>query len=118
MNFLLDAKVDLNLPIYEQSTSDALLFGFELFAIGIATVFSVLILIWASLAIFKLVFHDAANKSKAKAAAVDEKAPQAAEVESNDSSELEIIAAIAAAIAAAEAETEGVKYKVVSFKRI
>ncbi len=92
----------------------AALFGGAMVLIGMATIFSVLCLLWGCLSLFKLVFHDLPAKKAAKAVVVDE-TPVA--VVENTTSDDEIIAVIAAAIAMAESEDSGSKFRVVSFKR-
>ncbi len=90
---------------------DRLTFGGFILLLGMAVVFSVLIIIWASLAVFKLYFTKNEGKAVEPAPApVVEAAPKV----SNDA---EIVAVIAAAIAAAEADSDGIKFKVVSFRR-
>ena len=107
MNFLLSiGDITKDSPFIDRLTFG----GFMLF-LGMAIVFSVLIIIWVCLSVFKLYF----TKSEAKpqetvSAPVVAEAPKA----SDDS---EIIAVIAAAIAAAEADSDGMKFKVVSFRR-
>ena len=69
-----------------------------------------------SLLLFKFFFHDLPQKKKSvasvpKAPVVSEPVPT---VSSNDE---EIVAVIAAAIAMAESESDGIKFRVVSFKR-
>ncbi|MBR2931049.1 MAG: OadG family protein [Clostridia bacterium] len=91
--------------------SEVMLLGFQVFLIGIATVFSVLILIWGILSLFKLFFGTKAPK---------ENKPVISEVSSAvtvSSAQDEIVAAIAAAIAFAEEEAPGMKFRVVSFKK-
>ena len=97
------------------SILDALAFGGAMLLIGMATVFSVLCLLWACLAIFKLVFHDLPAKKAAKPESVVEAVPVQETVQVT--SDTEIVAVIAAAIAMAEAESFGTKFNVVSFKR-
>ena len=95
---------------------DAWAYGGAMLLIGMLTIFSVLCLLWLCLVLFKVVFHDLPEKRSAKAAAA---APVVA-VQNDDVSETndsEIVAVIAAAIAMAESEANGVKFKVVSFKR-
>lgn len=97
--------------------SDTLGFGLEMLLLGIGTVFSVLILLWGCLTLFKVFFHDLPAKKKAAAVAESaaESAPETvSEAESDDG---EIIAVIAAAVAMAESESNGLKFRVVSFKR-
>ena len=98
------------------SFGDVLGFGVQMLLIGIATVFSVLCIIWLCLVLFKLVFHDLpsrkkATKTKAEVTETIEVSPVAT---NNDS---EIVAVIAAAIAMAESESSDTKFRVVSFKR-
>lgn len=97
------------------SILDALAFGGAMLLIGMATVFAVLCLLWACLAVFKFAFHDLPAKRDNKA---DVAVPEAHVQETVQvTSDTEIVAAIAAAIAMAEAESFGTKFKVVSFKR-
>ncbi len=93
---------------------DTVLLGAQVMLIGVATVFSVLILIMGILMIFKTVFSGEKKVEQKKAPTVVPPAPVAAPVQSNDG---EIIAVIAAAIAMAESEFAAGKFRVVSFKR-
>ena len=90
-------------------------FGGTVLFIGMLTVFSVLVLIWAVLVLSKYVFtidfSKKAKKSEPAAASVE------APVVVQQTSDEEIVAVIAAAIAMAESESDGVKFRVVSFKR-
>ena len=91
-------------------------FGLKILLIGIATVFSVLCLIWLCLSIFKSVFSGHSEKASKPAKA--EEAVAAPVAPSAGSSDDEIVAVIAAAIAAAESDSAGgAKFRVVSFKR-
>ena len=94
---------------------DALSYGGQTLLIGMATVFSVLVIIWLALVLFKLFLYDLPNRKSANPSEIIEApaAPAAPTVSSND----EIVAVIAAAIAMAESESNGVKFKVVSFRR-
>lgn len=83
--------------------------------IGLLTVFSVLILLWIALILFKLVFHNMGYKKKAKPISEENSAPVQAPVASRYDEE--VVAAIAAAIAMAESESDGIKFRVVSFRR-
>ncbi|MBO7195886.1 MAG: OadG family protein [Clostridia bacterium] len=96
----------------------AFLYGGSVLLIGMATVFAVLCLLWLCLAIFKLCFHTIPERKakKKKVAPVVQVAPKVVEVKKPDDGE--IIAVIAAAIAMAESEDSGMKFRVVSFKRI
>lgn len=97
---------------------DAFLFGGSILLIGMASVFSVLCILWIFLAIFKLVFHDLPKKKAArkKDAPVVTAIERVEETPKTDDGE--IIAVLAAAIAMAESENSGMKFRVVSFKRI
>ena len=81
--------------------------------IGMATIFAVLCMLWGCLALFKFFFHDLPEK-RAKEEVVEN---ATAAVVENNASDDEIIAVIAAAIAMAESESDGLKFRVVSFKR-
>ena len=93
----------------------AALFGGSMVLIGMLTIFLVLCIIWACLALFKVVFQNISEK-KTESAVVVEEAPVAAPVQTVSSDD-EIVAVIAAAIAMAESENSGLKFRVVSFKR-
>ncbi len=100
---------DPTVPI--ESFTERLLFGGFMLLVGMAVVFSVLIIIWGSLVLFQKVF----SKDK-----VQEPAPAPAPapvVVAPVTTEAEIVAVITAAIAAAEAENGNLKFRVVSFKR-
>ena len=91
---------------------EILLLGLQVVGIGMATVFSVLVLIWGILTLFKFFFGES-HKKVVQDTHVVEEVVAPTQVASND----EIIAVIAAAIAAAESDSSGVKFRVVSFKR-
>ena len=116
---------DFSKPIVDYSNfdvsqlGDVLLFGGAVLLIGMVTVFAVLCLLWLCLVIFRIVFHDipekrAASKSASQAVESFDSAYSYEPVKNDD----EIIAVIAAAIAMAESENSGMKFRVVSFKRI
>ena len=114
MNNLLE--VINNQPI--EDIGERFAYGGEMVLIGMLTVFSVLIVIWVSLIIFKFAFHDlGAKRNAAYAPKAEAPVPQAKVEPATDPGE--IVAVIAAAIAAAEADasSSGVKFRVVSFKR-
>lgn len=96
---------------------EAFLFGGSILLIGMLTVFAVLCLLWLFLTLFKLVFHDIPAKRPKKNAApvpaVKEKTEDASKTDDS-----EIIAVIAAAIAMAESENTGMKFRVVSFRKV
>ena len=99
------------------AAGDAFTFGGGVVLLGMGTVFSVLIIIWAVLACFKFFFHDLKFAGKTKKVIVAETPAEvvATPAASNDE---EIVAVIAAAIAMAESESaNGTKFRVVSFNR-
>ncbi len=108
MNSLLEVT-DYTKPV--EDVIDRLTFGGSMVLIGMAVVFAVLIIIWASLALFKVFFTQTGEKNQKP---VETPAPTVIEKAHDDN---EIVAVIAAAIAAAESETNGMKFKVVSFRR-
>ena len=115
MNYLLAAAVESNQTL---AAKDALSYGGGVVLLGMATVFSVLTIIWITLIIFKFFFHDLKLNNKIKAESHVEKTPDPAPAPASASSDEEIVAVIAAAIAAAESESaNGTKFRVVSFNR-
>ena len=115
MNFMLDINsIDKTQPI--DNFSDKLLYGGQMLLIGMLIVFSVLVILWITLSLFKLFFHDLSSGKKRVKEVKEEAAPvYQAPVASQDD---EIIAVIAAAIAMAESECGGnKKFRVVSFNR-
>ena len=115
MSFLLE--IDKTKPI--EGFVDKLLFGGQMVLIGMGVVFSVLVLLFLALCVFKVFFHDlpAKKRERKPVAEVSESVKQStASVKDTQNSD-EIIAVIAAAIAAAESENDGLKFRVVSFKR-
>ena len=116
MNFTLSITPDQYTEeiIKTEGFLETLGFGAQMLILGMGTVFSVLALLWLSLTLFKIVFHGRDKK--------EEKVEQndvSATVEPvyNYSDDSEIVAVIAAAIAMAESDNEGLKFRVVSFKR-
>lgn len=109
MNFSLEVT-DYTRPV--EGFSERLLYGGQMILIGLSVVFSVLILIWGVLTLYKNILAD---KSKEKNVNVIQQ-PVVQELEHTPAEE-EMIAVIAAAIAAAESETNGIKFRVVSFRR-
>ena len=98
------------------SSSDALSYGLQIVLIGMATIFSVLIVIWFALILFKFAFHDLPAKSAKSPKVVVNEQPAPVFVPTARQDD-EIVAVIAAAIAMAESENNGLKFRVVSFKR-
>lgn len=97
---------------------EALLFGLAILVIGMITVFAVLCILWLFLYLFKLVFHDlpAKRSSKKSAAPIVNIVEKSDEDTKNDDGE--IIAVIAAAISMAESDNSGMKFRVVSFRKV
>ena len=92
-------------------------FGGQMLLLGMGTVFSVLLILWGCLSVFALV-----SKMRARAKAATPIAPQPEEAVQQPvtatTDDEEIIAVIAAAIATAENESNGAKFRVVSFRKI
>ncbi|MBQ8303170.1 MAG: OadG family protein [Clostridia bacterium] len=115
---------DFSKPIVDFSNfdvsqlSDALIFGGAIVLIGMATVFAVLCLLWLFLVIFKVVFHDLPGKSPKKAKAVESAVQPDRSPDLRPAENGEIVAVLAAAVAMAESENSGMKFRVVSFKRV
>ena len=117
-------ELDFSLPIIDFANFDfsmignAFTYGGSVLLIGMATVFSVLCILWLFLIGFKLVFHDLPTKrnAKKKVAPVVNNVEKKVEADKVDDGEL--IAVIAAAIAMAENDHTGMKFRVVSFKRV
>ena len=97
---------------------DALLFGGSMLIIGMITIFAVLCLLWLFLTVFKLIFHDLPKKTSRKKKAAPVIITPEKVVEKKRDDDKEIVAVIAAAIAMAENDHSGMKFRVVSFKRV
>ena len=117
MNFmLLSSVLELDPSKELPGFSEKLQYGSTMLLLGMLAVFAVLTIIWLSLVIFKLCFQGI-SKEKSEASIVTP-APAVEEAIVPQSDDDEIVAVIAAAIAMAESETNGMKFKVVSFRRI
>lgn len=111
---LLTNTMDYSQPI--TGFSEKLSFGGMMVLVGVLAVFSVLAIIWLALVIFKAVFNSISTKKENAATKTEVVVPEApATVADPDE---EIVAVIAAAIAMAESESDGIKFKVVSFRRV
>lgn len=104
--------------LLDSGLGSTIAFGGEVVLVGMLTVFAVLGIIWLCLTIFRVVFYDLPNKKSDDAVAEVKAAPVVAAVEQVETDDDEIIAVIAAAIAAAESESNGLKFRVVSFRRM
>ena len=114
MNYmLLSNTMDYSQPI--AGFADKLSFGGMMLLIGIAAVFAVLTIIWLALTIFSAVFKGI-SEGKQKKALETEPTPEPVVATTN--TDEEIVAVIAAAIAMAESESDGIKFRVVSFRRV
>ena len=114
MNLLASiAETDIHSKI--EGFGNILGFGGQIVLLGMGMVFTVLIVIWASIVGLKYLFANFDTEKKAETKPVENvTAPTThAPAGLND----EIVAAIAAAIAMAEAESSGLKFRVVSFRR-
>ena len=115
---------DYSKPIVDFANFDiaqlgnALLFGASILLIGIVTVFSVLCILWLFLYLFKLLFHElpAKRATKKKVSPIITAVDKTTEEAYTDDGE--IVAVIAAAIAMAESEHSGMKFRVVSFRKV
>ncbi len=115
MSFLLN--VDSNTDL---APLDAPGFEPQTVLLGICIVFAAIIIIWFSLVAIKFFLHNIQQRRQAEAATQPKAtfAPTESVVSAPiQSSDDEIIVAIAAAIAAAESENSGLKFRVVSFRR-
>jgi len=120
--FLADKAVDYS---EKMDMADAVSFGIETVLLGMGVVFSVLIILWAVLSVFKLIFYKpaaseskpSANEKKQKPA--EEAAPELVPelvpaVPETDNAEL--VAVITAAIASM-LDAPQTSFRVVSFRR-
>ena len=114
MNSLLEVTKDqYSQPIINtMGLSETMIFGLQMFVLGMLAVFAVLLLIMIALYVFKAVFTKKAEAPLKTAAPVSVQMP----VASNTLSD-EVVVAIAAAIAMAESESNGLKFRVVSVRR-
>ena len=113
-NIVAAANIDINTKI--DNLGDILSFGGEIVLIGMATIFSVLIIIWISIVGLRYLFANFDN-NKTEKEIKPELTPQPVYQTTAPSCDSEIIAVITAAVAMAEADNSGVKFRVVSFRR-
>ncbi len=114
MNFMmLTNTMDYSQPIGD--VTEKITFGGMMVLIGMTAVFIVLAIIWLALKIFKAAFQNVSD-NKGNKAVTNEPAAELAVVSADHDEE--IVAVIAAAIAMAESESNGIKFKVVSFRRV
>ncbi len=108
------------------SFGDRMSYGFQVFAVGLCTVFGVLAILWLALVLFKVFLYDIPQKKAAKKAKNEaNNAPAVEPVQENVTDEIipeddtQLIAVITAAIAAYTAESGStLPFRVVSYKRI
>ena len=110
---MLTNTMDYSLPI--DVLADKLSFGGMMVLVGMGAVFAVLTIIWLALTIFSAVFKGI-SEGKQKKALETEPTPEPVVATTN--TDEEIVAVIAAAIAMAESESDGIKFRVVSFRRV
>ena len=108
----------MNSTVYaltSMTVGEKLSYGGQMLLLGMGAVFAVLFIIFLCLTVFKFVFSkNSTPKVKVETAPVVV-APKQTSSPKNDE---EIVAVIAAAIAMAESESSGVKFRVVSFRRV
>ncbi len=109
MNALLEVS-DYTQPV--DGFLNKLSFGGMMLLIGMLAVFSVLIIIWAFLAAFSRLSQ---RKKSVKPAPKQEAKPET--YHKNTADEQELIAVLTAAVYAAESESNGLKFRVVSFRK-
>ncbi len=114
MNFLLTiTENDYSESLIDKfGFTETALFGLKIVLLGMLAVFGVLIILMLALKIFELAFSKAPKiEEKPMPTMVEAPAPV---VYNTDE---EVVAVIACAIAMAEAESNGLKFRVVSFRR-
>ena len=100
-----------------ESMADRLSYGLQTTLLGMSVVFSVLILLWAVLGVFKLIFAKPEGKKEtAKPAEPVPAAPAAPAPAYSGSDDAELVAVITAAIASMLDAPE-TSFRVVSFRR-
>lgn len=102
-----------------ETMTDRILYGLQTALLGMGVIFSVLIILWAVLAVFKLVFYKGDKKDETpaapKAAPAPVSEPELTPVYS-EQNDAELVAAITAAISVMMDAPE-TSFRVVSFRR-
>ena len=98
-----------------EGAGNILSYGGQMMLIGMCTVFAVLTIIWFSIVALKYLLNNNQSANESKDANTSQPTAQTTAPQYTD--DAEIIAVIAAAIAAAESENNGLKFRVVSFRR-
>ena len=111
---VLASITDTNVGETIEGTGNILSYGGQMMLIGMCTVFAVLTIIWICIVGLRYAFGGSKAKPSTEPSPSVQTQPQAVTLAPADT---EIIAVIAAAIAAAESENNGLKFRVVSFKR-
>lgn len=118
-------NVLLNITADTMNFAERMSYGFQVFVVGLGTVFAVLAILWLALVLFKVFAYDIPQKraqkkaaeSKVEEVATTEPVEVIPEAESEDDTQL--IAVITAAIAAYTSESgSSLPFRVVSFKRV
>lgn len=116
MNSMFLMVSDYTKPV--EGFGDKLSFGGTMVLIGMLAVFAVLFIIYLSLVIFKFAFQGTSDKKKKKENDTLPPSPDVQDIPVAATDDEEIVAVVAAAIAMAESESDGMKFRVVSFKRV
>ena len=109
--FLADTAMDYTNPL---EIADAIPFGLETVLLGMGVVFSVLIILWAVLSVFKFIFYKPATVEKKPEPTLVQEIAEAPAVPETDDAEL--VAVITAAIASM-LDAPQTSFRVVSFRR-
>ncbi len=104
-------------PTKAMDFAEALPYGLKTALLGMCVIFAVLIILWAVLSVFRLVFYKGGKKDSSKAVPAPAVAvPAPAPVAPRADDDAELIAAITAAIAVVMDAPE-TSFRVVSFRR-
>lgn len=104
-------------PTQPMEIADAIPYGLKTALLGMGVVFAVLIILWAVLAMFKVVFYKAPEgEKKAEAVKAEAPAPVAEVTPVAYTDDAELVAVITAAIASMLDAPE-ISFRVVSFRR-
>ena len=105
-------------PTKAMDFADAIPYGLKTALLGMGVIFAVLIILWAVLSVFRLVFYKGGKEKTAEAVPTPVPAPEAAPapIAPTATDDAELIAAITAAIAVVMDAPE-TSFRVVSFRR-
>ena len=110
--------LSLSDTIVLETMGDRVMYGLQTTLLGLGVVFSVLIILWAVLAVFKLVFYKGDKKEKEPAAPAEPTPVSEPELTPiySEQDDAEIVAAITAAISVMM-DAPAASFRVVSFRR-